>query len=867
VDDLCGCAVDDRTTQPSPNFIIFFDFSQLMPQGREVALREAERWAREVKRPEDRAMAVAYSTEAGLRQLCPLTDDGGRLVEAFRDAATDPELADPFPAKFAERLERCTSGTTSCHNSGAREYWQTYQSSKVLLHFLTRMNAFAGRKALLLFYQNNAVYPARLYSADANGHTFYDGEPTDSVPSLDHTIGELAGTAVASGTVIYPIMSGIARDWSLDFGEALANFTGGRFNREVAEIPDVIDVAGRGCACMYRIGVDPPPSAASRVLRVKVAVGDENWLPHNYRLLQLTKQDRWRRNAGAVLLDPESSKDIGLSAAILPVSTTTKRWDLKLQVALDPRSLGLLPHGTKRVASWEIGAVLVKQGGRGGVEMLGVSRVTCPEEGCATTVVHERVIEGLRPGTYELRAFAHDRWTDVYGGAKAKLELPRPGRPSAVGPLLVAESGKYISADLPLRSKNSRPDESMGVHSSVGVHPLGEHDEPVAVLSWICGKKKMEAQPVTTRRLSFEGAEVSALEAATLERIGHCWAVQDTVDTSRLTPGQYDYELVWEETSGLAAAPLRASFEVAGVEPRSFPLETPVAQSKAIPPEPTPAATIERPLEPSEVSTELQPSTVELHELLVELAEEADWHRDTALRFACDETIVENKWGRRRTLEFEYIYAYNKAGLLRDYRLTRRGSKKVRKGKTVPVPVDLASTHLPAFVLRAYSSIFIFDRNHQHLYDFEILGEEETLGRRAVKVRFEAVPPYVEDLNDWFGAAWVDLETHQLLRVRALRAEDHATKLMFDKGIVQETMPGPHRPHSFDQMEVEFAVEQEGIRFPSRVTLERTGFETSTAAPHLRTSAHEQFRIVQSYDNYRIFGVRTAESIDRVVEE
>ena len=99
-------------------------------------------------------------------------------------------------------------------------------------------------------------------------------EANNTVPNIEKMMGEISGMAMATGTVIYGVSSGPASRWSTDFGDGLANATGGRFNRELHEIGDMVDRAGRDCACMYRIGIVPPPTSSSRVLRVKVAVGE-----------------------------------------------------------------------------------------------------------------------------------------------------------------------------------------------------------------------------------------------------------------------------------------------------------------------------------------------------------------------------------------------------------------------------------------------------------------------------------------------------------------------------------------------------------------------------------------------------------------
>jgi hypothetical protein len=548
--------------------------------------------------------------------------------------------------------------------------------------------------------------------------------------------------------------------------------------------------------------------------------------------------------------------------------------------------------------------------------MLGVSRVDCPKAGCTTTVVHERVVEGLHPGTYELRAFAHDRWSDAYGGAKAEIELPAPREPAVIGPVLVASASRYFSSDLPLRSKKPKDDESRTDRASTAMLPLREGEEPAAALAWVCGDKKAESLPGTTARLWRGGTAVALAGEPTIERIGQCWSVKHALDSSGLTPGEYRYELALSAHGETGAA--RAGFEIpaptpgpesksavlvaqadgsAGApepdepldgsatredsheistdpaitttaQPASRPAVDPTARAgdSAIEVHPAPGS---RELDQADVrvaSPELPPSDVALEALLEGLARQAEVYRDSALRFTCDERVVEIHRGKRRAFEFEYVYAYDDAGRLQDHRMTRRIAERVRKGKALPGPVDPADLGLRAFVLRAYSSIFIFAREYRHLYEFEILGEEETLGRPAVKVRIAALPPHVDGLNHWFGAAWVDRDTHQLLRFRGLEAGDREAKELYDKGVVQEGSPFRGRLHFFDEIDVEFGVRSGEIRFPSRVVMVRTEFATSWKASYLRTEAVRDLRTVQSYDNYRIFGVRSAETIERILK-
>jgi hypothetical protein len=179
----------------------------------------------------------------------------------------------------------------------------------------------------------------------------------------------------------------------------------------------------------------------------------------------------------------------------------------------------------------------------------------------------------------------------------------------------------------------------------------------------------------------------------------------------------------------------------------------------------------------------------------------------------------------------------------------------------------MATVGLPIYVLRAYSSVFIFERDHRHLYDFELVGEEEVLGRRAVKVRLEAIPPHVEGVNDWIGAAWVDRQTYELLRFEGLKVDDHRQKRIFSLGIEQSKVPRPYDSRSFDGIEVEFGEQKNGMRFPSKVVIRRTVFATARTAKYLRSPGYRALEVEQSYDDYRFFGVTTEETVGSIATD
>ena len=176
----------------------------------------------------------------------------------------------------------------------------------------------------------------------------------------------------------------------------------------------------------------------------------------------------------------------------------------------------------------------------------------------------------------------------------------------------------------------------------------------------------------------------------------------------------------------------------------------------------------------------------------------------------------------------------------------------------------MAAVGLRIYVQRAYSSVFLFERDHRHLYDFELVGEEEVLGRRAVKVRLEAIPPHVEGVNDWIGAAWVDRQTYELLRFEGLKVEDHRQKRIFSLGIEQSLVRRPYDSRSFDGIEVEFGEQKNGMRFPSKVVIRRTEFATARTAKYLRSPGYRALEVEQSYDDYRLYGVTAEETVGSV---
>jgi VWFA-related protein len=262
---------------------------------------------------------------------------------------------------------------------------------------------------------------------------------------------------------------------------------------------------------------------------------------------------------------------------------------------------------------------------------------------------------------------------------------------------------------------------------------------------------------------------------------------------------------------------------------------------------------------------------------LAALARSAERYRAAALSFACDETIVVSLFNgaggfrRRESHELQYIYTFVEPPpdaspatfqRLRDYR-TRRGEDPLSDRE--PQEVRLSSLDLPSVMVRAYSWAFLFQKGLQPHYRFALAGNERVLDREAQVISFEPIPPMVAGFNDWFGRAWVDAETRQVLRVEALQAGDHAELDAIERDRLKLVIPRDGR--LIVRLEADFGVEEQGLRLPSKVTLTGEDFSmravtvelpgsVSSTLPEWEVTGRVAFRVEQVYDSYRFFNVQ-----------
>ena len=248
-----------------------------------------------------------------------------------------------------------------------------------------------------------------------------------------------------------------------------------------------------------------------------------------------------------------------------------------------------------------------------------------------------------------------------------------------------------------------------------------------------------------------------------------------------------------------------------------------------------------------------------LEGLLDRLGRAAGLYRDTALRFSCDEEITGTGLAGA-PYRFEYIYVYSASQGFQDYR-TVPGTKRPREA-------DPNAYRIPQFLRRAYSWIFIFGADVRKHNRYAIAGADDALGRAALKVTFEPIPPFRRDVNEWFGTAWIDRETFQILKVEALQHEEQRKQKELEEDLAGSPTGHPRARrtrHQIERVTTEFSVEKNGMRFPGKVVIALTEFVVPGEGGSAPFDESPVYRIEQTYTNYRFFSVRTRDEIRAIV--
>lgn len=251
-----------------------------------------------------------------------------------------------------------------------------------------------------------------------------------------------------------------------------------------------------------------------------------------------------------------------------------------------------------------------------------------------------------------------------------------------------------------------------------------------------------------------------------------------------------------------------------------------------------------------------------LTELLSRTSRVASLYRELALKFECTETLeyeAHEDWTPRSGYaKFSYLYDRDATGRFEDCRLPRKGLTRSEKTRCV-LPDDY---RIPAYLSNAYLWIFAFLEKRQAGHEYRLAGEETVLGRPSLVVDYGPKGEVRANFNDWYGRAWIDRESGQLLRVRAFRPKHWQAKRELDRA----RTAAPDDDAAAKEYEVEWVVtefdqEKGGLRFASEVEIHR--------ARYRRIAGYKEERLLdvrQTYAKYRLYQVASREEIRRIVE-
>lgn len=251
--------------------------------------------------------------------------------------------------------------------------------------------------------------------------------------------------------------------------------------------------------------------------------------------------------------------------------------------------------------------------------------------------------------------------------------------------------------------------------------------------------------------------------------------------------------------------------------------------------------------------------SAQLETILSRLAERAAIYERTALRFACEEEVSladydSGETVKRQSVEVhDYLLEYTEQKGLQPFRalLARNAEpvprKEVRPDYAVPEP---------------YGWNLLFTRERQGRFQFELADTAILSGSAAWVIAFKPLLAYTDGntVEQWEGRAWVDQDTLDVLQIEAQPANQTETMearlAEYRQSFRFLGLHGKSRPR-LRQIQVEFGVVKDDLRFPSR-SLASTRLVASDASARLDSS------VVQRYRNYVFYDVESLEQMEKM---
>ena len=246
-------------------------------------------------------------------------------------------------------------------------------------------------------------------------------------------------------------------------------------------------------------------------------------------------------------------------------------------------------------------------------------------------------------------------------------------------------------------------------------------------------------------------------------------------------------------------------------------------------------------------------------------------YQPAMVSFTARETIVETRYssaggaaetlssiGDRRISEFEYVYGEH--GL--DGNLSTGFRRRMAAADPDP-RASLAAFESTSLLGAAHGwPLLVARRNGRPAYRYVVAGEDSALGRPAVLIAFRPTAEAPGGSPGWFGTAWIDRETSQILRVYALGAADHEEKVRFMDAVRRRDASAEE--FTFTEITTDFWEEMNGLRFPGQVAIKRNRYRvTGDIVEPFET--FPELEVAQTYTDYRFLAIPSADEIRRLI--
>ena len=335
-----------------------------------------------------------------------------------------------------------------------------------------------------------------------------------------------------------------------NFGSNLAEYTGGTYSRAGRSVSEMLAAAGRE-NCMYRVALRAPENPSAQIRRVRITVRGRV-LPSRYHVRFMTPLERWVRRASGYLAHPERAGNLPVRVALIPIARGEGRWDLSVNVGVDPDTLTFVPLGGRDRGDWRVGAMVTRIDDGKSWQMITDSQLFAGDaDSHFPAILHARPLRNLKPGNYRLAAIVEDRNTYLLGAMETSMVVAgyRSGE-TTMGPILLRGQPRVVQLDLPLRNeKRKSPWRVAGV--GAGLLPV----DPTAVnqgdrlyaATWLCLEPdhaaRLERDRQYLRYVARDGVPAFQLPPTPPVPAGECVRIEDVIDTTDLDAGIYSYHL------------------------------------------------------------------------------------------------------------------------------------------------------------------------------------------------------------------------------------------------------------------------------------------------------------------------------------